>query len=105
MTSPAPSRRAAALPASANVENAVISRRTVGGKRVLLPPSGAVRTRRSVVAAPAKKSTTSSTNKVTPIPGNLSIFDTRAAIDEAVLADVNNEDTDDDDDDGAASDA
>ena len=35
--SPAPPRRAAALPSSADVENAGISRRTTGGKRVLLP--------------------------------------------------------------------
>jgi hypothetical protein len=57
------------------------------------------------VAAPAKKSATSSLNKVTPIPGNLSIPATRAAIDEAVLAVVNNDDNDDNDDDAAASDA
>ena len=78
----------------------------MGGKRDLLPPSGAVRTRRSAaVAAPAKKSPTSSLNKVTPIPGNLSIPATHAAINEAVLADVNNDDDDDNDDDAAASDA
>ena len=39
-------------------------------------------------------SATASTNKVTPIPGNLSIAATRATIDEVVLADFGDEDDD-----------
>ena len=56
------------------------------------------------MAAPAKKSATSSTNKVTPISGNLSIAAMHAAINMAVITNVNNDDADDDDNDVAASD-
>jgi hypothetical protein len=57
------------------------------------------------VAAPAKKSATSLTNRVTPIPSNLSITATHAAINKAVIANINNDDADDDNNDAAASDA
>ncbi len=43
----------------------------------------------------SRSSATASTNEVTPIPGNLSIAATRAAIDEAVLADFDVSDGDD----------
>ena len=44
----------------------------------------------------SRSSATASTNEVTPIPGNLSIAATRATIDEAVLADLGDEDDDED---------
>ncbi len=43
----------------------------------------------------SRSSTAASTNKVTPIPGNLSVAATRATIDEAVLADFDISDGDD----------
>ncbi len=45
------------------------------------------------------------TNRVTPIPSNLSITATHAAINKAVIANINNDDADDDNNDAAASDA
>ena len=44
----------------------------------------------------SRSSATASTNEVTPIPGNLSIAATRATIDEAVLADLGDEEDDED---------
>jgi hypothetical protein len=44
----------------------------------------------------SRSSITASTNEVTPIPGNLSIAATRATIDEAVLADLGDEDNNED---------
>ncbi len=57
------------------------------------------------MATPAKKSATSSTKRVTPIPGNPSIAATLAAIDKAVLPDVDNNNADDNGNEAAASDA
>ena len=101
--SPILTQRVASVPASGVVGNAVISQRTRGGKSVNLPPSGAARTRRSAAATASAAS-----SEVTPIPapsrksppqlipGNLSIADTRASIDAAVLADDSGVDVDDD---------
>jgi hypothetical protein len=55
--------------------------------------------RRISVSSPpfcSRSSATASTNEVTPIPGNISIAATIATIDEAVLADLEDEDDDED---------
>ncbi len=96
--SPIPTRRAASVPVSAIGKNAVISRRTIGGKPVNLPPSGAAWTRSAAV-------TTADAFEVTPIlvaplrksaPQGIPDGDTatvKASIDAAVLA--NSDDNDD----------
>ena len=58
--SPVPPRRAASVPVSAIGKNAVISRRTKGGKSANLPPSGTAWTQSAAA-------TTADTFEVTPI--------------------------------------
>ena len=99
--SPVPPRRAASVPVSAVGKNAVISRRTKGGKSVNLPPSGAAWTRSAAT-------TTADTFEVTPIlitplqksmPRGIPDGDAatvKASIDAAVLANSDNDDSGDD---------
>ena len=53
----------------------------------------------------SRSSAVASTNEVTPVPGNISVAATRAAIDEAVLADFDFSDDDDNNVNAAAGDA
>jgi hypothetical protein len=99
--SPVPPRRTASVPVSAVSRNAVISRRTIGGKPVNLPPSGAAWTRSAaattadafevtpILVAPLRKSASQG------IPdGNTATV--KASIDAAVLANSDNDDSGDD---------
>ncbi len=102
--SPVPPKCSASVPTSGVVGNAVISRRTTGGKSINLPLSGAAWTQQSatmdVACAPP------CTTEVTPILAPLQKFTPqgigngtsaviRASMDAAALADSGSDDDDD----------